>query len=364
MGDPSYEIIPYRHEHRDEVLDVMGYLWGVRGEMAESYFQWKYLENPARVDPPGMVAIHGGKVVGFRGYFPNRWTLLGRKLVILSPCDTCVDPAHRRRGLSVRMGYEAMVQYAGNHRFFLNLSSSESSLPGYKKMGFFPLVPRTSAVKYTTREYIRLGFRKVGLHGLGEYLSRCRHLELSGQSHPSGSYRVQTTGETLPVEMAEIIAASPGGGRLQLDRDSDLYTWRFRNPRRTYAFHYLIEGSQPVAFVAMRLAPKNQGDILDYGGSAKELEILIRSVLGSGFYRSLSTWDFALRDGIGPCLGSLGFVKAAFPDFLRSSSKMEDLPLLLRPVRAESEEQDWFIGEVDLRRKENWQISGICSEAY
>jgi len=37
-------------------------------------------------------------------------------------------------------------------------------------------------------------------------------------------------------------------------------------------------------------------------------------------------------------------------------------PLLVRPVRQDYSEDEWFVGGLDIRRNETWKIREICSD--
>ncbi len=37
-------------------------------------------------------------------------------------------------------------------------------------------------------------------------------------------------------------------------------------------------------------------------------------------------------------------------------------PLLVRPIKRECSEDDWFLGGLDIRNMENWKIKEICGD--
>ena len=149
MAFDEYEIRLYRSEFFPQVVELLKYLLGNDHYNNKSYFKWKYDDNPNTEYPLGIMALYKGKVVGFRGYFATRFQIKGKndKIISLCPGDTCVHPDHRRKGLSVAMGNRASEEYTGKHPFFLNLSSTKISLPGYLRMRFLPLSSKT----YLTR---------------------------------------------------------------------------------------------------------------------------------------------------------------------------------------------------------------------
>lgn len=106
MAKSSYEALPYRPEFKLHVEALLRGFWSDDPVENLSYFEWKYEDNPFSEPPLGIVALHDGEVVGYRGYFACRFEVRGKNdnIGILVPGDTFVSPAHRRKGLSVVMG--------------------------------------------------------------------------------------------------------------------------------------------------------------------------------------------------------------------------------------------------------------------
>ena len=141
MANSDYQAIPYRSKFKLRVAELLRGLWSDDPAENLSYFEWKYEDNPYTETPLGIVVLHDGNVVGYRGYFACRFEVRGKNndISILIPCDTCVSPDHRRKGLSVVMGDLAKKEYAERHPLFLNMTCTHKSLPGYRRMGFLPL---------------------------------------------------------------------------------------------------------------------------------------------------------------------------------------------------------------------------------
>ena len=127
--DSAYQIVPYESRLRDGVVRVLGHLLGDDDNQNRAYFQWKYEDNPFRQAPPGVVALHGDTVVGFRGYFATRWAVGNDDgHLLLAAGDTCVSPDHRRQGLSVALGKAALATCAAGATLLVNMSSSANSV--------------------------------------------------------------------------------------------------------------------------------------------------------------------------------------------------------------------------------------------
>ena len=78
MEYKGYEIVHYRTELNEQIVDLMQYLWEGDREANLSYFDWKYIDNPSTEQPLGIAALYKGRVAGFRGYFASKW-FIGNK---------------------------------------------------------------------------------------------------------------------------------------------------------------------------------------------------------------------------------------------------------------------------------------------
>ncbi len=78
----------------------------------------------------------------------------------------------------------------------------------------------------------------------------------------------------------------------------------------------------------------------------------------------LSIWDFSVESWLRQQLESLGFKQDALTAVIqRRTSGQATLPLLVRPVKENSQESDWHVGGLDVRRIGSWFIKGVCSDA-
>jgi GNAT superfamily N-acetyltransferase len=355
MSHLEYEISRYRPEFMSEALDVLQYLYGDNLDSNLSYFKWKYHDNPYTEHPLGMVALHQGKVVGFRGYFATRWHI-GEKnetMVVLCPGDTCVHPDHRRKGLSVAMGNMAMEEYAQRYKIFLNFSATRNSLPGYLRMGFVPLVPKT----YLTR-----------CAGLGLIKLIWREKKRSGWQPERIAFGefddIVVSDRPRPRKMHTVIASEDiNSSKITLWQDEDFYQWRFHNKRKTYIFYYHRKSNVTTGFIVMGVSPTTgRGYILDYAqADDTAIEKILQYALEMKHFDVLSIYSFGIDDNLSKTLDSLRFKSNSLIRTIEKRVKGE-LPLLLRPVRRKYVESDFSIKGLDTRKVENWRIKGICAD--
>jgi hypothetical protein len=331
-------------------------LWGEDEEANRSRFAWKYLDNVNTDDPLGIVALNReGEVVGFRGYFGLRFQGPSRvhSLIVLLPGDTCVRSDWRRRGLSLAMGRRAMQDYASRYRFFLNMSCSRMSLPGYQKMGFLPLAPKAYLTRCPWPSFLK-------------YLS-VAHAEVAlsaGRIRLGHHGRVVVADVPDPEAMAAVACASGNEeARIHLVQDPDFFRWRYRNPGKSYLFYSLMSAEGMVGYVVVGPAPNGQrGYILDY---AENRESAVRDILqfmiAANHFLVLSVYEFCPDEKLRATLGDLGFKSRSV---IRSIEKRRqgELPLMLRPVKEQVTEADFRFAGLDTRQIQNWSLKPICSD--
>jgi GNAT superfamily N-acetyltransferase len=355
MPDVEYEISWYRPEFMSQALDVLQYLYGDNLDSNLSYFKWKFHDNPYTEHPLGMVALHHGKVVGFRGYFATMWQLNEKKdkMIVLCPGDTCVHPNHRRKGLSVAMGNKAMEEYAQRYKIFFNVSATRNSLPGYLRMGFVPFVPKT----YLTR-----------CAGLGLFKLIWREKRRSGwrpERIAFGKFDdIIVSDGPRPKDMQAVVAGeNPKGRQITLRQDEDFFGWRFNNTRTKYVFYYHRKDNVTTGYVVVGVSPTTgRGYILDY---AQDDDTAIQRILSYAVkmkhFDVLSIYHFGLSDDLLKTLYGLRFKTNSLIRTIERRVKGE-LPLLLRPIRKNYVESDFFVNGLDMRRVDNWGLKGICAD--
>jgi hypothetical protein len=351
----DYEINHYLPELRGEVVDVLGQLLGDDEATNDAFFGWKYEQNPHADELLGIVALHEGKVVGFRGYGSARWhTGTGRTMQVLVPGDTCVDVNHRQKGLSVAMGKLAMTDYAATYKLFLNLSCTRNSLPGYLRLGFAPLADKVHLSRY-------------GLLSLVQYvLSSKKQLPVSAARIRYGQFGdVKVSDAPMPGQMASIVERqNHDTDKIHLCQQEDFFRWRFADPARKFVFYYRTAGDDDVAYLVMAVTPSNRrGYVIDHADTDGESSgRLFEFVIARHDFSVLSVFDHSVSAPLKTTLQRLGFHAGGMMGAMEKKLR-GNLPLLVRPVRAEPNEDDWLINGLDVRATGNWLIKGVCSDA-
>lgn len=344
----------YENKHRDGVLRVLGYLWGDDYQKNKAYFDWKYLQNPHTTGWPGIVATAGGAVVGFRGYFPARVEVNGRRRAIVQPGDTCVHPRHRRTGLSVAMGRVATEMFAPNYDFFLNFSCTKRSLPGYKRLGFHELAP-----KYFVN--------RTGIPGMTRYVLASKGLlgDRPGTARSRNPEVVMITSQARPDAMIELVSRTViPTDKIVLARDHGYFSWRFRSPRHRYLFVYVTSGQDMQAYVVLGLSSNGRrAYILDHAQDNRDsLRIAMESLISARHFDIISMLGYGVDADMGAVLQSTGFSAHSLVRIIEKRMHGE-LPVLVRPLQSASGTAEFLLAGLDVRRTENWSLKPLISDA-
>ena len=364
MEHSGYQISLYKGDQISEVVELLGdNLWEASYERNASYFGWKYHLNPYATQPMGVVAVHEGTIVGFRGYFATNWYLgsVENKTAILLPGDTVVHSNHRRKGLSVAMGNLAMEHFASRYSVFLNTTARKNSLPGYLRMGFAPLQNKAYYLKSSLAVDVKVICRAVL-----KKRNKPGELPLSESKISFGDFGdIVVSKSPRPDEMARLASSNTEfPAKIALVQDREFFRWRYANPKGRYAFYFFRRDGAILGYLVIRQQDDlGRGFIVDYGQKGEEpIGRILDHIAESVDYDELNILNVSVDKYIWKTLKARKFKKWS----LRLSlSKMVrgEYPLLVRPVKRECSEDDWFLGGLDIRNMENWKFKHICADA-
>jgi hypothetical protein len=146
-------------------------------------------------------------------------------------------------------------------------------------------------------------------------------------------------------------------------KDEEFFRWRFNNKRKKYMFYYCRKEHTTVAYMVIRLSPNgHRGYIIDEAScDDTSMESMLRVALEHEHFDVLSIYDLRLDKDIVQCLKGLGFRAGGLMRLFEKRTRGE-WPLLVRPVKQEYVEDDWFLNGLDVRQAENWHIREVCSD--
>nr|WP_283938435.1 GNAT family N-acetyltransferase [Sphingomonas alba] len=214
----GYRVEPLNRDIFAELQPLMLDAFG--DSVSPSYFQWKYLDNPAG-EAIGCIARseQDGSIAAFYGMIPESYRFDGMVRRIYQSCDTMTHSHHRRRGLFqslARLTYDRAME--ADSRFLALGFGGPTSTPGFLKMGW----KVEFEIPYLFQPYPLTAFPSLGL----------RKAELAVLDRPDDPLFAM-------IERSGLNAAN------SIERSHAFVAWRLANPRRQY--NYLRDGEDAYA---------------------------------------------------------------------------------------------------------------------
>jgi hypothetical protein len=347
-----------RHVHSadlPQVIRLQRHLWGDDLDTNLSYFRWKFEDNPYAERPLGIVALHHGNAVGFRGFTASTWNLPGGdgQLRVLGPGDSVVHPDHRLRGLFGAMGEFATREYEPAYDVFLNTSASKNSAPGYVKTGFVPLTTKRYLIRYHT---VTLAASYI----ISRFSTRPIEDRLEYSEHDG----FIVSPAPKPEDMSAVVAAAPcDPKRIVLLKDTEFFNWKYKNKRDNFHYYYYRDADAVRGYMVVRpFSRLRRGIIYDYAASEERiLARLLQFIIQCRRYHVLMMLDVLPENGIREIVRRMKFTSSTMLGKIEKRINGE-WPIFVRPIVARPREKDWFFRGLDIRRVQNWEIKEVCSD--
>jgi hypothetical protein len=301
----GYEIVPYKPEHRPQVLELQTHLWSPDIDRNDAYLRWKYEDNPSTDSPLIFLALFHGNVVGMRGAFGVPWVAGNPPQSIAALCvgDLVVAPAHRGRLLFYPIMETAVRELAaGGYRYLLSMSGSA----------------------VTHKLSMLVGFQKIGEYSM---------LQTRGnpaRNLPRGFLSLEP--EPRPREMADLVHHIGSDGRIRVSRDSAWFAWRFRNPLSDYRFLYAESNGALDGYLVLQHSGKRPEEGLrimdwEFTDSAAGDALLREARIGLLHHRGFTPYTPADGHRRGPLLIALPGTNIESPIAGRSPLDLADWEL-------------------------------------
>lgn len=387
MPAADYRIVPYRPEHRAQVIEFQKDLWGPSAELNEAYLDWKHLRNPYVNEPLIYVALCGEKIVGMRGFFGAKWQFGSPRQTQVIPCasDMLIAPEHRNRSLMTLIMKTALKDLAQKgHAYVFSMSAGSMTLVSQMAMGWrsagslqprqriIPAKPSFPAVRTLLKKsplaislYRRLrrhgGSARPGATGeshgnhFDDFDSRSKQLGHSIGAHVS----IQETPRT--EAMAELVARLENDGRIRHAQDEPYFTWRFQNPRSRYRFlfwdderleGYLVLQATPLPWMP-HINLVAWESITERAGAD-----LLQAAIELVGRETLFTWSATLGETEQLMLNAAGFTRVI------QTITQHPATVLVRPTRDEMLNEEWCVGGMRLLDLGSWDLRMIHSDGY
>lgn len=157
---------------------------------------------------------------------------------------------------------------------------------------------------------------------------------------------------------------STSEARLTPLQDERFFRWYFRAPRMNHVFYYAREHGRVTGYVVLRVAASGQlATITDYSRRSFTAVVrILRFLARSRMFGLIWIYSFTPDPELRRLLRPLGFCgDGAIERVRRRMNRV--WPLLVRPVRENPEDEDWFVERLDIREISSWEIREIRSDA-
>lgn len=378
VASSDYEIVPYRPELKQQVIELQTHLWGQDLQLNAAYFGWKYERNPYVDTPLIYLAMQDGRAVGMRGFFGVQWEagIPLQQTVAVYADDTVVAPECANLGLMPRIMGTAFTDLARREfEYVYSLSAGQVTFVSSLVMGWGNVGMVRPLRWRSWKMAARAGVRRLLAPApwLPQWMAHTP-ARVSGSIVegfcPGDEARRRLRGRSwIRLEdtprcdaMAEIVLRIGTDGRLRHVRDRRYFEWRFQNPMRRYRFFYWekerMEGYLVLGMSSVDPSERAPVNIVDCEASSLEIQSeLLDAAMRTESSRDLVIWAATLPPGTVAMLERKGFRIA------RSNPGIDrQLPaVLVRATSPGTGKEEWTFAGQPLVSLANWDVRMLYS---
>lgn len=406
------QIIPYASKWRTQILALQRHLWSDDESVNNSYFQWKYEQNPFLDDLHIYLAVDSKKAVGMLGVYATEWQIgtPPRTFRTLSLADLVIDPAYRNHGLDHKLT-NTLVEALSSHEFpyLLDMSAAPHVALSLRMQGWHSIFLRTakhSVMDINTAEAGReAGQREVqgyeqALASLNKSVKRlenmvrqpllrktigrtrkvfmqiaspraekepCTFASLDRNAALANKRHVIVEHKPRLDKMADLARRLDTDKRLRLARSETYLRWRYENPLSSYRFLFW-EDQTTDGYIVLQTARRSYGFepsvcIVDWNVVSVSIwRDLIQAVIDWGNFTELFVWIASMPDELVEILKKNNFQIEEQTGTVRHDIQGENI--LLRFLNPSGNCSPWLLENQDLRDLAAWDLRMDCSDAY
>lgn len=326
-----YKIERYKNRHKEEVAELLTDLWGNNKKENILNFEYKYEKNPFDDEIYAVVALQNDKVVGFRGFVPSKWTMLGKDIWFLLVADANVHIEHRRKGLFQQMTLKALEIFQESKFIgYLNLTSNEFSFPGYLKLGW---------KKIYKKEYIRF----TDIFSFFFFMLRIKQPKNKKYDIESANIVINDIDDALKL--------NSNSKSIQISEIKKLYT--YKTLRMTYKCKKYIENNENLAYITIVEGENNRCTIVDFNYKSIDSFTKLIKELRKRYY-VVSIWEASIN--------KLEIKKPFITRIIKRIEKQRKNHILYRPIKKNYTDIDLYLEGVNLLDVNNWCFKQIIAE--
>lgn len=347
-------IKPYSQEYAKQCADLEQHLWKEDEKGREIRFDWAYTNCPVHEKPLCVIAVNEeDEVLGFRGYFLNKYRIGDEEFLVAQLSDTVVSDKARRQGIFQKMTDFSLDYLKDNGAsLIINLSPSWPPYHGYKKIDFEDLSQFHS--KY------RFGFGNILTQKLlGK--DRCdwkNRKEILTSKGGMTFHIASSIDQSVIAQVGQLVSTT----HIHSSLSPDILKWRFVRPGKDYVYVYAVDASNKLHSFMMFCTT----DYFNYqlglclSDQIESIRPIFRYFKKEYKPATIAAWDFALDETGRKLLNKMGVVSIPFINKIRKNP-----PALVRTLQTyEDGSLNWNIGGVDIRKVENWTINKFDLDSF
>lgn len=344
----------YSKEYTDQCAELLQHLWKEDEKDRIERFNWTYNECPNYNRPLSVIAVNeNNEVMGFRGYFINKFLLNQNQYPVAQIADTVVSPKARRMGIFQKMNvFSISLLEQNNISFILNTGPSWPPYYGNKKIGFKDLSHFHSLYKFSA---YNMAYEKIFKHSRTEWNNRDSIKIKDKHREVVLSKRVD---DNILNQLAELNIQD----KIVSSLDFENIKWRIKRPNRNYIFAYSVGHNNKLTSFIM-LGTK---DYYNYNigftliKNKDDLKRVFKIFRKKYKPASVAIWDFAIDKLTSKTLKKIGFIKIPFINRIRKNP-----PALIRTLKTKNDGSlDWYIDGIDIQNIDNWRINKIDQDSF
>lgn len=347
-------IKPYSQEYAKQCADLEQHLWKEDEKGREVRFDWAYTHCPVHEKPLCVIAVNeNDEVMGFRGYFLNKFLVHNETILTAEICDTVVSPKARRQGIFQKMtNYSLPYLKENGVNMIVDLGPSWPPYHGYKKIDFEDLSQFHSKYKFGIGSILT---QKLLGKGRCDWKKRKEILT----SIDGLTYHITSSINQSVIAQVKLLVRT---SKIHSSLSPDILQWRTSRPGKDYLYAYTMDASEKLqSFIMLSTADYynyNLGLFLsDHAETFKQLFRLFRKEYKPA---TVAAWDFALDETSRKLLNKIGMVSIPFINKIRKNP-----PALVRTLQTnEDGSLNWNVGGVDIRKVENWTINKFDLDSF
>lgn len=343
------EIVEYSSEYKEQVINLLKYLWTNRDyKQRKALFEWKY-EYGSPIKNLMFIALINNHVVGLRGFTINPTRLMDRVFYIACLADAITDPNRRRLGIFNKLTLFSINSLEKKGvKIITSLSANKMSAQGNKKLGWIELFDK------------QVVFKIFPIGVLKNYRKN-RNYEL--RSKRTKDNLVLQISDKLDFDvdsLANLALQNIQKDKITTIKNSIWYKWKLANPTKNYIYGTCWDNDQLVSFALLNRS-KKYWTLVDYSfKDQSNLNKLLKFMFSELKPPIVITWQASLNTETKKILKKRGFYSY---NLLLSLFNKKSEPVLIRPTCYPLNEHDWILDNYNLKDPNLWHVGIYDSDA-